>query len=73
VRIVLRTEAGTALRNVLMKLSAPDRIKEAQGVEKCKKLGISMEFLKDKQFRRRLEVLRTFTKDNTSIIKDFLV
>lgn len=65
-------EAGTALRNVMLKLSAPDALpKEAQ--EMMKSLGISFEALKDtsKPFSERLDVLKPLLKDNAALIKVF--
>lgn len=65
-------EAGTALRNVLLKLSAPDALpKEAR--QEFEKLGISMEFLKDKTIpiQQKMEALKPLLKDNASIVKVF--
>lgn len=65
-------EAGTSLRNVLLKLSAPDALpKEARA--EMEKLGVSMEFLKDKTIpiQERLEVLKPLLRDNASIVKVF--
>lgn len=65
-------DAGTALRNVLLKLSAPDALpKEAKA--EMEKLGISMTFLKDKTVpvQEKLEALKPLLKDNASIVKIF--
>jgi TP901 family phage tail tape measure protein len=65
-------EAGTALRNVMLKLSAPDALpKEAQ--ERLKELGISFDDLKDqsKPFSERLELLKPLLNDSTTLIKVF--
>lgn len=65
-------EAGTSLRNVLLKLSAPDALPKEARIE-MQKLGISMEFLKDKTIpiQERLEVLKPLLRDNASIVKVF--
>jgi TP901 family phage tail tape measure protein len=65
-------DAGTALRNILLKISAPDALpKEAQSI--IEKLGISMEFLKDKTipFEEKLVALKPLLKDNAGIVKVF--
>lgn len=65
-------DAGTALRNVLLKISAPDALpKKAQ--EEFSKLGISLETLKDKSIpiQQKLELLKPLMKDNASIVKIF--
>jgi len=65
-------DAGTALRNVLLKLSAPDALpRKAQ--EELNGLGISMDKLKDKTIpiQERLEMLKPLLKDNASIVKVF--
>jgi TP901 family phage tail tape measure protein len=65
-------EAGTALRNVMLKLSAPDALpKEAQDM--LSKLGIDMEKLADKSvpFADRLKALSPILKDETAQIKVF--
>lgn len=65
-------EAGTALRNVLLKLSAPDALpKEARA--EMERLGISLEFLKDKTIpiQEKFETLKPLLKDNASIVKVF--
>lgn len=65
-------DAGTALRNVLLKISAPDALpKKAQ--EEFSKLGISLETLKDKSIpiQEKLELLKPLLKDNASIVKIF--
>jgi len=65
-------DAGTALRNVLLKISAPDALpKRAQ--EEFARLGISLETLKDKSIpiQQKLELLKPLLKDNASIVKIF--
>lgn len=65
-------DAGTALRNVLLKISAPDALpKKAQ--EEFARLGISLETLKDKSIpiQEKLELLKPLLKDNASIVKIF--
>lgn len=65
-------DAGTALRNVLLKISAPDALpRRAQ--EEFAKLGISLETLKDKSIpiQEKLELLKPLLKDNASIVKIF--
>ena len=65
-------EAGTALRNVMLKLSAPDALpKEAQ--ERMKELGISFEDISDpsRSFADRLESMKPLLSDNTALQKVF--
>lgn len=65
-------EAGTALRNVMLKLSAPDALPvEAQ--KRLSQLGISMEKLKDTSipFSDRLKLLKPLLKDNATLVKVF--
>lgn len=65
-------EAGTALRNVMLKLSAPDALpKEAK--ERLDGLGISFADLQDKSkpFSERLEVLKPLLNDNAALVKVF--
>lgn len=65
-------EAGTALRNVLLKISAPDALpKEAQ--QYLERLGISMETLKDKSIpvQERLEALKPILEDDAAAVKVF--
>lgn len=65
-------EAGTALRNVLLKISAPDALpKEAK--KALIDLGISFDFLKDKTvpIQSKLEALRPLLKDNAKLLKVF--
>jgi len=65
-------EAGTALRNVMLKLSAPDALpKEAK--ERLDALGISFADLQDKSkpFSERLEVLKPLLNDNAALVKVF--
>lgn len=65
-------EAGTALRNVLLKISAPDALpKEAQRA--LKDLGISFDLLKDKSvpIQQKFEALRPLLADNGKLLKAF--
>lgn len=65
-------EAGTALRNVLLKLSAPDALpKDAQKV--IKGLGIDFEFLKDKTVtvQQKFEALKPLLQDDAYLVKVF--
>lgn len=65
-------EAGTALRNVMLKLSAPDALpKEAQ--QRLEALGISFADLQDtsKPFSERLESLKPLLNDNAALVKVF--
>jgi len=65
-------EAGTALRNVMLKLSAPDALpKDAQ--KAMADLGISFEDLKDtsKPFAERLELLKPLLNNNAALVKTF--
>jgi TP901 family phage tail tape measure protein len=65
-------EAGTALRNVLLKISAPEALpKDAQ--RELAKLGISMETLKDKTIpvQQRLEALKPILNDQAAAVRVF--
>lgn len=65
-------EAGTALRNVLLKISAPDALpREAQ--KALKDLGISFELLKDKSvpIQEKFEALKPLLDDNGKLLKTF--
>jgi len=65
-------EAGTALRNVMLKLSAPDALpKEAQ--KAMADLGISLEDLSDtsKPFADRLDLLKPLLTDNAALVRTF--
>lgn len=65
-------EAGTALRNVMLKLSAPDALpKEAQ--ERLEGLGISLEELANPalSITQKLEMLKPLTKDTGALMKVF--
>lgn len=65
-------EAGTALRNVLLKISAPDALpKEAQQI--INDLGISMTKLKDNSIpvQEKFELLKPLLKDNAYLVKVF--
>ena len=64
--------AGTGLRNVMLKLAAPDALpKEAQ--ERLSALGISFEDISDKSkpFAERLKALQPILKDEGALIKVF--
>lgn len=65
-------EAGTALRNILLKISAPDALPKT-AVKELTRLGISMNTLKDASIpvQERLEALKPLLKDNASIVKVF--
>jgi len=65
-------EAGTALRNVMIKMSAPNALpKKAQDV--IKGLGISFEELRDpsKSFSERLELLKPLLDESGGLTKVF--
>ena len=65
-------EAGTALRNVMLKLSAPNALpKEAK--ERLDALGISFADLQDKSkpFSERLEALKPLLTNNAALVKVF--
>jgi TP901 family phage tail tape measure protein len=65
-------DAGTALRNVMLKLSAPDALpKDAQ--IRLKQLGVNFDELKDKSkpFAERLESLKPLLNDNAALVKVF--
>lgn len=65
-------EAGTGLRNVMLKLSAPDALpKEAKAM--LDKLGISFDKLKDTSlpFSERLTELKPLLTDNAALVKTF--
>ncbi len=65
-------EAGTALRNVLLKISAPDALpKDAQKI--IGELGISMTKLKDNTIpvQEKMEMLKPLLKDNAYLVKVF--
>lgn len=65
-------EAGTALRNVMLKLSAPDALpKEAQ--QRLEALGISLEELSNPalSITQKLEMLKPLTQDAGALMKVF--
>lgn len=65
-------DAGTALRNVMLKLSAPDALpKEAKDM--MDKLGISFETISNTSlpFAKRLEAMKPLLKDNAAMVKVF--
>ena len=64
--------AGTGLRNVMLKLMAPDALgKDAQ--DKLKSLGINFDAISDKSkpFSERLDALKPLLKDNAGLVKVF--
>lgn len=65
-------EAGTALRNILLKISAPDALPKLARAE-FERLGISMKTLKDQTIpvADKLALLKPLLKDNASIVKVF--
>jgi len=65
-------EAGTALRNVLLKISAPNALPKMARAE-FERLGISLEELGNNAIpiQRKLELLKPLLKDNASIVKVF--
>jgi len=65
-------DAGTALRNVLLKLSAPDAL-PLKAKEAIERLGISFKDLSDtsKPIQERLEILKPLLKDNAGMVKVF--
>lgn len=65
-------EAGTKLRNVMLKLSAPEALpKKARDV--IKSLGISFEEMIDpsKSFEDRLKLMQPLLEDNSKLVKVF--
>lgn len=65
-------DAGTALRNVMLKLGAPDALgKDARA--RLKALGINFGDLTDKSksFAQRLDALKPLLKDNGALVKVF--
>lgn len=65
-------EAGTALRNVMLKLSAPDALPE-EAKKRLEELGISFAELQDtsRPFSARLKSLKPLLKDNAALVKVF--
>jgi TP901 family phage tail tape measure protein len=65
-------DAGTALRNVLLKLSAPDALPLKAKIA-IERLGISFKDLSDtsKPIQERLEALKPLLKDNAGMVKVF--
>jgi TP901 family phage tail tape measure protein len=65
-------DAGTALRNVLLKISAPDAL-PLKAKEAIQDLGISFETLKDKTvpIQQKLELLKPILNDNAKLVKVF--
>lgn len=64
--------AGTGLRNVMLKLMAPDALgKDAQ--DRLKALGVNFDDLKDKSkpFADRLDALKPLLTDSTALVKVF--
>lgn len=64
--------AGTGLRNVLLKISAPDALPK-EAIERLTALGINFDVLKDKSlpFSERLDALKPLLNDNAALIKTF--
>ena len=64
--------AGTGLRNVMLKLMAPDALGK-DAIERLKALGINFEQLSDKTipFSDRLAALKPLLKDNGALVKVF--
>ena len=65
-------DAGTALRNVMLKISAPDALPlDAQ--KSLHDLGISFGTLKDKSvsFEEKIELLKPLLKDNAKLVNVF--
>ena len=65
-------DAGTALRNVLLKISAPDALPKA-AQQSLRDLGISFELLKDKSvpIQQKFEALKPLLADNAKLLKTF--
>lgn len=65
-------EAGTALRNVLLKISAPDALPK-RAKEAIDALGISMSTLRDKTvpIQEKLELLKPLLNDNAKMVQIF--
>jgi len=65
-------ESGTALRNIMLKLSAPDALPK-EAIDSMKRLGINFADVTDKSkpFKDRLEAMKPLLKDETALIKVF--
>ena len=65
-------EAGTSLRNVMLKLSAPDAL-PTEAKKMLDDLGVSFADLQDtsKPFSERLEALKPLLTNNTALVKVF--
>ena len=65
-------EAGTALRNVMLKLSAPDALPK-KAITKLTELGVNFDTLKDKSlsFTDRLRALTPILSDQAALVKTF--
>lgn len=65
-------EAGTKLRNAMLKLSAPDALPK-KAVDLMNELGISFEDISDqsKPFSERLKALQPLLQNNTAMVKVF--
>lgn len=65
-------EAGTALRNVMLKLSAPDALPK-EAVDRLTALGINFDVLRDKSipFTDRMRELKPLLTDNAAMVKTF--
>jgi len=65
-------DAGTALRNVMLKLSAPDALPK-KAKEELEALGISFDVLTNESipFSERLEELKPLLDNNTALVRTF--
>jgi TP901 family phage tail tape measure protein len=65
-------EAGTALRNVMLKLSAPDALPK-EAVDRLTELGVNFDVLRDKSipFTDRLRELQPLLNDAGALVKTF--
>ena len=65
-------EAGTALRNVMLKLSAPDALPK-EATERLTALGVNFDVLRDKSkpFTDRLRELKPLLNDAGAMVKTF--
>lgn len=65
-------DAGTALRNVMLKISAPDALPK-KAIAAFDRFGISMDTLNDKTvpFQKKLEILKPLLNDNAALVQIF--
>jgi TP901 family phage tail tape measure protein len=65
-------EAGTALRNVLLKIAAPDALPK-DAIKAMEALGINVEKLSDKSLpvQERLAILKPLLSDTAAVVKVF--